>query len=338
MFLKNQQIIYMFIDVEYNGKKFTIFTIYFKKQRIPVLIDENNKNLIQKFGAKWKCNSSGIITTNYIQNNIVHTIKLHKLIFMKEYPYDKKHVFHINKMRIDNREENLNYMTKKNILNTKKRKRRLQLPENSDIQPNEIPSYVWYSKSEGTHGDRFIIKLKNLFWKSTSSKKVSLRYKLEETKNYLRLLKKEKPELFENLSMNGDYNKKGEELINSFYNIIYKAGFNHIKRISIPNNTRELLDFDKLPTSIEKKIFSKNISKKKLDNSKKIIKISPNDKFFKNINLPDHVYYRPETNIRGNYFLIKNHPKYNRVWTTTTSKNVSVIEKYQQLMDFLNSL
>jgi hypothetical protein len=326
----------MFVDVEYNGKKYCVMTIYFKKQKIPILIDEQNKDLIKQYGKDWKCNSSGIITIeindNSENNNI---IKLHKLIVMKQYPYDKKSIFHLNKMRIDNREENLKIVANNNI-NTKKRKRYLKLPDDSDITPDEIPSYVWYSKAEGTHGDRFIIRLQDIFWKSTSSKKVSLRFKLEETKNYLRLLKKDTPELFDNISMNGDYDKTGEELLNSFYDIIYKAGFNHIKRILTPHNTDDFLHFKPLTISIEKLLFSRNIIHKNIYDSKEIIKILPHNKYFKNIKLPDHVYYRPESDKRSEHFIIRNHPKYTGVWTSSTSKKISLIEKYNQLIEFMD--
>jgi len=328
----------MFVDVEYNGKKYCVMTIYFKKQKIPILIDEHNKNLIQQFGTNWKCNSSGIITTHISSDNEKDKIiKLHKLIVMKQYPYDKNPIFHLNKMRIDNREENLKIVANNNI-NTKKKKRYLKLPENSDITPDEIPSYVWYSKAEGTHGDRFVIRIQDIIWKSSSSKKVSLRFKLEETKNYIRLLKKEQPQLFENLSMNGDYDKIGEELLNSFYEIIYKAGFNHIKRIPTPHNTDDFLHYKPLTISIEKLLFSKNIINKNIHDEKEIIKILPHDKYFKNIKLPDYVYYRPESDNRSDHFIIRNHPKYTGVWTSSTSKKITLIEKYNQLINFINSL
>ena len=54
-------------------------------------------------------------------------------------------------------------------------------------------------KPNGSHGDRFMVEIGDVKWKTTSSKKLSLKYKLEEAKLFLRQLKRESPELFEQL-------------------------------------------------------------------------------------------------------------------------------------------
>ena len=43
--------------------------------------------------------------------------------------------------------------------------------------------------------------------------------KLEETKKYLRHMKKNEPEFFHKYSMNGDLNTEGKKLFESFYEI-----------------------------------------------------------------------------------------------------------------------
>jgi hypothetical protein len=96
---------------------------------------------------------------------------------------------------------------------------------------NDIPSYVWYLKDNDTHGERFMISLGDIKWKSTSSKKLSLRYKLEETKKYLRALKNNRPDLFTDYSMNGDLNQEGKINLESFINIAKNSGYSNINNI-----------------------------------------------------------------------------------------------------------
>ena len=76
-------------------------------------------------------------------------------------------------------------------------------------------------------------------WKSTGSKKVSLKYKLEETKKYMRHLKNARPDLFNEYSMNGDLNKNGVGLLDDFLNISKDAGY-YLNDISNANTEKYL--------------------------------------------------------------------------------------------------
>jgi hypothetical protein len=55
--------------------------------------------------------------------------------------------------------------------------------------------------------------------------------------------------------------------------------------------------------------------------------------------IPKYCYYIPETDKRGDSFCIdKTHPKQNgKIWRTTSSKKVSIEEKYNQMMAYLNN-
>jgi hypothetical protein len=94
-------------------------------------------------------------------------------------------------------------------------------------------------------------------WKSTSSKKVSLRYKLEETKKYLRYFKQINASLFEEHAMNGDLNKHGNDLLNSFYDIAFNTGFTYLTKINKECHTDSYLEqkLDGL-SDIEKQLLS----------------------------------------------------------------------------------
>jgi hypothetical protein len=65
------------------------------------------------------------------------------------------------------------------------------------IRPEEIPKHIWYVQANGYHRDRFAIEFKTegILWKSTSSKDVSLKEKLESAKKHLEILYAEYPQL-----------------------------------------------------------------------------------------------------------------------------------------------
>jgi len=58
----------------------------------------------------------------------------------------------------------------------------------SELTVDDIPKHIWYVKANGNHGDRFAIEFKteNIVWKTTSSKKISLKDKLEAAKRKIK--------------------------------------------------------------------------------------------------------------------------------------------------------
>lgn len=131
-----------------------------------------------------------------------------------------KSIVHKNRMYLDNRIENLALKSdSKTNKNNGKKKRTVKLPKNCKFNKNDIPTYLWYIHPSGSHGSRFFLKVDNISWKGTASKRVSVEYKLEEAKKYMRYLQKKHPRIFSEYSMNGDYNETGKELFDEYLEI-----------------------------------------------------------------------------------------------------------------------
>ncbi len=64
------------------------------------------------------------------------------------------------------------------------KKRSIELPPMCGVAPEDIPKHIWYVQANGYHRDRFAIEFKSegILWKSSSSKLLSLREKLEQAK------------------------------------------------------------------------------------------------------------------------------------------------------------
>jgi hypothetical protein len=129
-------------------------------------------------------------------------------------------VDHINRIGFDNRKENLRVITQsEQNLNQSKRSRKVELPEDSELLADDIPKHIWYVKANGNHGDRFAIEFKteNVTWKTTSSKNVLLKDKLQTAKDKLQEYYIKYPYLNPN---NEETNNKIKELTDSYNEII----------------------------------------------------------------------------------------------------------------------
>ena len=254
--------------VIFDDKNYIIVTMTYKGSKVPVIFDDIYYEKLKLLNKSWKINDAGFVVSKHkdIDKEQDIEISLHEVImafYNKDNGLSKKNnnIIHINKLGIDNRIENLIYDTldKETGKNSKKKKRIIEFSEEVGIKPNDIPSFMWYLKPNDTHDERFIIEIGDINWKTTSCSKLSLRYKLEEGKKYLRELKEAKPEIFLENSMNGEFNVKGKKLLKSFFDISQKAGFKNLKKLSTDNLTDHYLK-QKLKglTTFEKDILKNN--------------------------------------------------------------------------------
>lgn len=242
--------------IKHNNKSYAVFEVKFKEYKLPVVVDYDDFKIIRDIEKSWKCNKSGLIycTHTHSKTNITKDIFIHNVIMNlknKDSPHKilNKPIIHLSTLSLDNRRDNLIYdiPEKEKNKNVKKKKRTITLPKSSGIIPDDIPTYVWYMKPETSHGERFMVSVGDIVYKTTSSKETPLKDKLEQAKTYLRNLKSERPDLFESYSMNGDLNKDGKQLYESYFDIINKAGYDYIEKSQLPNLTPKLLRADRKP-------------------------------------------------------------------------------------------
>lgn len=237
---------------------------------------------------------------------------------------------HINKNINDNRKCNLKYVSDDEKIYNYNRRQRIELPEDSGIDVDELPKNVWFNSSS----NKFVVKNyhNNKLWYSTSSSKYSLRFKLEETKNYLRYLYNEYPDLY-NDDICSNMSKNSIKSLKKFNNILLCSGFelfiNSIVEIPEYKNYLEpvILSNDEMTElkNLEKYYTLDTLVKKNVPISSKT--------YF----LPEYVLYKsPDEKNMGECFMIQNHPEIlkksgKKKIKTTSKKNVSTIQKYKEL-------
>jgi hypothetical protein len=205
-----------------NNSAFCIGTINSSKGIIQFIIDDVDSEKVM--ARSWHISSVGYVVSYYPTENGIKQLLLHNFILNRiTFPGKgaTESVDHINRNPLDNRKENLRIVsqTEQNLNQKKKPRNNIQLPENSGLTSDDIPKHIWYIKPNGMHGDRFGIDLKteNIAWKTSSSKKLSLKEKLNQAKEKLEELYIQYPYLNPNINENI---LKAQELNTSFEEII----------------------------------------------------------------------------------------------------------------------
>jgi hypothetical protein len=222
------------VTVEYHKNRYTVAVIQHADNKIPILLDREIYKIIKRLDKKWYINDKNHVYCLHTQDGgeTSYAMYLHEIVARLSPETDtshlhKKPIIHINNIHFDNRIENLQFDVpdKGHSKNTRKKRRIINLKRHG-IDVKNLPTYMWYLKPDQSHGDRFAIEFPNgISWRTTASKKVSLRYKLEEAKKYLRFMKTDRPDMFEEYSMNGDLTGMGLRLYREYEMMIRKAGF-----------------------------------------------------------------------------------------------------------------
>jgi hypothetical protein len=141
--------------------------------------------------------------------------------------------------------------------------------------------------------------------------------------------------------MNGDFTKTGQDLIDGYYKIVHRADYTHIKKHIPKDNTDRILKSNALDKNEKMLLRSQSNLVESLLNDKRRRPVNnlPRESNIKLSDLPKHCYYRPEYKHRGDHFIVEKHPKQNgRIWQSSTSRLVSLEDKYNDLLEYLNTL
>lgn len=338
--------------VTYNNNKYIVCKIMRNKYEKLFVVDYDDRHNV--INQKWYMTSANYIGKFIRINGDKHTLLLHNYV-MGKYTFNgigQDSIYdHINRIPFDNRKANLRFFsTSNNMSNVPRKKRKVTLPINCKIDCNELPVCVWYRKAlpqgKGHRSDSFCVEIndenKNIRWFSTAMSQLSLRFKLEQTKKYLRLLKATKPEIFKNHNIEYEYSAEGLKLAKEYNEIIKLSKYNCVNANLIKINEKNYLEENLTGlTEQEIELLNNFTLDKKNQGNKKFISKLPKDCGITSDMIPKYCYYSPsnEKNRRGTSFVIDKHPKLKtKEWRTTSKKDVNIQDKFQMLLDKIKEL
>jgi hypothetical protein len=334
--------------IEHNDKEYIVAYTPYKDEHILFVFDADDKEKVCKLSWCYYADGKYIGKTHYDDDDNKKALYLHNFIMNKltfEGKGQQHTVDHINRVGRDNRKENLRMATSQSAqnFNTKKRERKIELPEGCDITSDMIPRNVWYIKPNGKHGDGFCIEIKGVqtlnegrfTWKSTRSTKVSLKVKLHETKLKLEEIAKNNPELQELSDLANE--ERRNELIQSFNAILEKSSY---PEEVIKSNLVQLITDAATPIVINNNEEQMAKTVTGLHASGKKTNKLPQDSGVTPDMIPKYCYYSPANDKSGDNFVIDRHPGIGdkKRWTTSTSKKVNTITKFESLIEKLKEI
>ena len=324
-------------DVKYNGNKYTVCYVFSFQKPVLFIIDTSEKEKI----IQHKIN----ILEGYPRLGTDNYLFIHQIV-MGNPPSIKHTLDHTNRIRRDERKENLKFKTQQEQnQNQFIKDRKIELPEDCGFELDDIPKHVYY-KNEKDRGERFEIDIngfphlpKNLLRKKTTCRKdVSLKVKLQEAIYYLRWLCEKYPELKTVIRINKEDEEERLRLTKEYNEIISLTTYpKEVIQANLVDfiydcKTDYSIDNEEL---IEKVVHQKESGKKTQDNLPENGGVSKSD-------IPKYCYYVPASESRGDKFVIERHPKLvetgKKQLSTPESKLISTKEKFDILLEYLDCL
>lgn len=331
--------------VSYNDNHY--YVGYIKDTETLFVIDEADKSKIEKNCSYF----------NYIKigNNYLHRHLIGEPFTGTNY------VDHINRITKDNRRKNIRVITQtKQNHNQHKKERKIELPLDCNISPNDLPTHIWLARDDGDHGDRFIIEIKGLsdkfqnneyVWKSSSSSVYSLRVKLLMTILKMIEIREKYPEIKKITRINIDDEADRKKSIDEFNSIIKLSNFSQstidTNIITFKTDLVDILFTSKEKQDAIKALHIQNSGKKKDSKLPPECGVEFED-------IPQYCYYCPAkykkdkdnnpTNVieRHDKFVIDRHPALiqngTRQWATDGSKKKTTLEKFRELLEKLKDI
>lgn len=336
--------------INYNDNKFAVFKLATKYIHCNLcIVDFSDFDKVKNL--KWDCVNGYAGSELKIKGNKCYkslaTLYLHNFVMNKLTFEGKGQVItvdHINRNPLDNRKENLHLINQsEQNLNQNKKLRQLVLPENSHIKIDDIPRGVSYIPTFKNHGDGFEVHLPQfngsiLKYYSSRDKTLSLRFKLEQIKKFLRYTKNKFPEEFAKHHVETEYNQNEIDLIRSYNEIIKLSGFPEHKNNLMTYNTKNYIIEDlTILTDNEKKLLGTIQFENKT--KKKLLTVLPEGCGITVDMIPKYCYYAKTRGSIGDGFVIDKHPKLNgKTWSTQTKKNLTTWNKFDQLLSKMKEL
>ena len=180
---KANDILYEDVDDHIEGM------IISKGEIVRFKFDKDDFEKIQT--RNWYISTGGKYVASHINiNGKYKTLYLHNFIMNKltfEGKGQKETVDHINRNPLDNRKCNLRIVTQsQQNINQKKKSRRVVLPPEYNMDPNDLPRHVFYVPARVNHGDGFCVEFKlngkKVYNPYIRSKYLSIEEKLEKIK------------------------------------------------------------------------------------------------------------------------------------------------------------
>ena len=348
--------------IDYKGVKYIVCYCPFKEDHILFVTNYESDKFYKDLVTKaWHFMSDGgyIGHTYYLDDGSKRELYLHNYAVNK-LTHDGKGqhytIDHINRIGRDNRKENLRELSQSHQnINQKKRDRIVNLPEDCDIDPNDIPKNIYYKAASGAHGEQFYIEIKTpeiveilckndeddliqsrFRWFGTKIKTLDLRVKLQHAINKLQELKKTYPQIV-HLLEDIDNIKERNELIQSFNDILDLTTYP--KSVIESNKGTLIKEHSPIPVTQVQEQLIQEIEEKTIRGLKSNL---PEGCGVTVQMIPKYCYYRPASETRSDKFIIERHPKLvaegKRQWSTSEAKKLTTKQKFDLLLEKLSEL
>lgn len=295
----------------------------------PIVYDKKIDNLVNEYN--W-CSAPSL--SYAITKKGETSILMHRMIMLNENPSpdnDKNTVDHINEVKSDNRLRNLRFanQSEQNSNRGTRSDKKEPLVELKELGVTEYPRHVRWDKTE----KKFVIEKHPMLIKYVDEGKIkkptmsgtkSARFSILEKYQDILAKYKELDDLF--------YNEENENF--KSLKITLKNEYNEIVNAI---RVYEELPFENVsePATLHESIvpISKTVAGRKGE-----VKLPDNCGVTVDM-IPKYCWYKAATETRGDAFVINNYPNMiKKSWSTTSSKSVTTLEKYNMLMEMYNSL
>lgn len=304
-----------------------IYVLDWKDLDKPIIYDKKTDDFVNKFN--WFCHLGYAVTKKNATSNLMH-----RMIMLKEHPtidLEKYTVDHINEIKSDNRLKNMRFATQseQNSNRSSRSDKKPPPDELKDMGVTEYPRHVRWDKTE----KKFIIENHPMLVKQVEEGKIK-KAAMSGTKSARFTIVQKYQDILAKL-------KELDDLFNNDETGNFKALKNDLKKeyTEIVNAIRqyENAPLEEVP---EPPILHEDIAPiaKTVAGRKTQVKLPENCGVTVDM-IPKYCWYRAATEKRGDAFFISHYPNMiKKSWNTTSSRDVTTLEKYNMLMEIYNSL